>query len=121
MTPDEAAFFPSQCLPLYDRMRDALLQTNPDTVFDVKRTQISLYCGRMYGCVSLPRRKRDIQAGCLLLTFGLPYHADDARILQAAEPYPNRWTHHLLLHDAAEIDSQLLFWFREACAFAARP
>ena len=120
MTADELSFFPAQALPLYDALRQSLLQQLPGTVFQVRRTQISFSCRRMYGCVSLPRRKADREAGALLITFGLPCRVDDPRILQAVEPYPNRWTHHLLVRSADELDRQLMGWLCEACSFAAR-
>lgn len=53
-----------------------------------------------------------------MVTFGLEHRADSPRIAVATEPYPNRWTHHLLLTDPAEIDRQLLDWLQEACWFA---
>lgn len=37
---------------------------------------------------------------------------------QAAEPYPGRWTHHLVLTDAARIDGELLSWLDAAHQFA---
>ena len=36
----------------------------------------------------------------------------------ATEPYPNRWTHHILLTTANEVDAELLDWAEEACQFA---
>ena len=44
---------------------------------------------------------------------------DSPRIDVAAEPYPNRWTHHLFLSDAAELDAELMAWIQEASVFAA--
>ena len=36
----------------------------------------------------------------------------------AVEPYPNRWTHHVLIGTVEEIDDELLSWIEEAAAFA---
>ena len=36
----------------------------------------------------------------------------------ATEPYPGRWTHHLLVSTPEELDGQLLAWLQEAYAFA---
>ena len=41
------------------------------------------------------------------------------RIWQAVEPYPNRWTHHVLVSDESQLDGELLGWVKEAAAFAA--
>lgn len=43
---------------------------------------------------------------------------DSPRVDAATEPYPNRWTHHLLISDPAEIDDELMGWIREAAAFS---
>lgn len=36
----------------------------------------------------------------------------------ATEPYPNRWTHHILISDTEEIDEELLGWIKEAADFS---
>ena len=85
----------------------------------VQKSQIS-FCGRhLFGAASLPvRRKKGWPEHCLVVTFGLPYRLDSPRIAAAAEPYPNRWTHHVLVSGEGEIDGELLGWLREAWAFS---
>lgn len=51
-------------------------------------------------------------------TFGLGYHLESLRIDAASEPYPNRWTHHVLISEEKEIDEELMGWIKEAGAFA---
>lgn len=116
MTQDELLFFPAPLLSLYDALREAVQAHCPGTEFRVSRTQISLYAGRMYGCVSLPRRKAD--AGKLLITFGLGRRVEHPRIFQSSEPYPGRFTHHLLCAGPSDIDEQLLAFLEEAWRFA---
>ncbi|MEG0756553.1 MAG: DUF5655 domain-containing protein [Oscillospiraceae bacterium] len=65
--------------------------------------------------VSLPRRKTE---GGIVVSFGLSYRLDSPRIAVATEPYPNRWTHHVPVTDAAQLDEELLGWLREAYDFA---
>lgn len=36
----------------------------------------------------------------------------------AVEPYPGRWTHHILIDAPDQIDAQLLAWLQAAHAFA---
>ena len=43
---------------------------------------------------------------------------EDPRIAVAVEPYPRRWTHHVLLSRPEEVDGQLLDWLREAYVFS---
>ena len=41
------------------------------------------------------------------------------RIDIATEPYPNRWTHHVLVSSLDEIDEELMGWLKEAAVFAS--
>ena len=53
------------------------------------------------------------------MSFGLRYKKESLRIDAATEPYPNRWTHHLLISSVEEIDDELMEWIREAADFSA--
>ena len=53
-----------------------------------------------------------------MVTFGLEHRVDSSRIAVAIEPYPNRWTHHVIVQSADEIDDKLMGWIREAYEFA---
>ena len=53
-----------------------------------------------------------------MVTFGLGSRVEDPRIAVAVEPYPRRWTHHVLLSQPEEVDGQLLDWLREAYVFS---
>ena len=52
------------------------------------------------------------------MTFGLSRRGEDPRIAVAVEPYPNRWTHHVLISESGQIDAQLMAWLEEARTFA---
>ena len=78
----------------------------------VKKTQISLVNKRTFACVSMRRK------GALIITFGLPHCIASDRIWQAAEPYPNRWTHHVVVERQEEIDDELMEWMEAAYLFA---
>ena len=39
------------------------------------------------------------------------------RIAVAVEPYPNRWTHHVVVSQPEEIDGKLLDWLSQAYQF----
>ena len=55
----------------------------------------------------------------ITITLGLNRRGGSPRIDQASEPYPGRWTHHLVIGSAEEIDDELMAWVREAYSFAA--
>ena len=54
----------------------------------------------------------------LVITFGLGYRMESADCA-AVGPYPNRWTHHVLVQGMEEIDEELMGWVKEAAVFAA--
>ena len=119
MTNDELQFFHAKpdALPLYEALRGALLDLCPDTQIRVHATQITFQARHGFAFVSLRRLK-----GCppvfLLLTIGLARRLDSPRVAVAVEPYPNRWTHHLVISNPAQLDGELLGWLREAHDFA---
>lgn len=107
-------------LSLYQRLFAAMEQAFPDASVKVQKSQISFYCPKLFAAASIPvRRKKDWPRECLLVTFGLERQLLSPRIAVAVEPYPNRWTHHVVLGSVEEIDEELLGWLREAAEFAA--
>ena len=89
-----------------------------ESAMKVTKTQISWGNPFLFAMLSHPRRAADRRAGALLATFGLHRRLDSPRILQAVEPYPGRWTHHLLLARPEEVDGEVAAWLAEAWAFA---
>ena len=55
----------------------------------------------------------------LTLSFGLGQRLYSARIDASVEPYPGRWTHHMMIGNCEEIDEELLAWLSEAALFSA--
>ena len=86
-----------------------------------KRARSPFTASNLFACVSFARvrKKKDCPAQYIVVTFGLDHKVESPRIDIATEPYPNRWTHHLLLSRPEEIDEVLMGWIREAAAFAA--
>ena len=118
MTQDELLFFDAMpgALPLYDALR-AHLTAFPGVTVKVAKTQITFLHRYGFAFVSL-RRMRGCPAVFLILTLGLPQRLDSPRIAVATEPYPGRWTHHIILSDLAQLDGELLDWCRAAYEFA---
>lgn len=61
--------------------------------------------------------RRTVPPNYIVITFGLNYQLESPRIEAVSEPYPNRWTHHVLISDPGEIDKELMGWIKEADAF----
>ena len=65
------------------------------------------------------RKAKDRPAVWVTVSFGLGYRKEFPRIDVATEPYPRRWTHHVMVGSPDEIDEELLGWIQEAAEFAA--
>lgn len=107
-------------LPLYQRLEALILEQIPDVRIKVSKTQIGFFNKRGFAFVSFNpcRRAKDRPETWVTVTFGLAFRVDDPRIDVATEPYPNRWTHHVTVSRAEDMDGQLLGWIREAAAFS---
>ena len=66
------------------------------------------------------RKKKDCPESYIVVTFGLDKRVESPRIEAASEPYPNRWTHHLLISHAGEIDDELMAWIKSAADFSEK-
>lgn len=109
-------------LPLYEAFESNVKKEIPDTRIKVQKTQISFYNRHLFTCVSFikVRKKKDCPSSYIVITFGLNRRLDSPRIDAATEPYPNRWTHHILVSDINEIDDELMQWVREAAVFSTK-
>lgn len=108
-------------LPLYELFEQRLLSEIENVNIKVQKTQISFSNKYNFAFVSfLPVRKaKERPKDYIVITFGLGYRAESPRIDVASEPYPNRWTHHVVISNPEEIDEELMGWVKEAAAFSA--
>ena len=106
-------------LALYEALFRAVEAAFPEGSVRVQKTQISFYSRHLFAAASLPvRRRKDWPKICLVVTVGLSYRLESPRVAAASEPYPGRWTHHILVTEAGQIDEELMGWLREAWDFA---
>ena len=121
---DDILLFFSQrmeALPLYEKLDGQILAEIPDVKIKVAKTQISFSNKRGFAFVSFNpcRRAKERPAAWMTVSFGLGYRKEAERIDVATEPYPGRWTHHVMVGSTAEIDDELLGWIKEAADFSA--
>lgn len=104
---------------LYEALFSRMEQAFPDASVKVQKSQISFYYKHLFAAVSLPlRRRKDWPERCIVVTIGLARPLESPRAAVKVEPYPGRWTNHVLLAHKEEIDEELLGWLREAYDFA---
>ena len=108
-------------LPLYQAFEALLFDSFPVVNKRVQKTQITFSNRHVFACVSFARvkRKAELPMRFIVITLGLPAPLDSERIAVKTEPYPGRWTHHIVVNKPEELDEELLSWVREAYDFAA--
>ncbi len=109
-----------QAVPLYEAFEARLLSELEGVIIQPRKSQITLKNRRMFGAVSFlaARRAKDRPDPYITVTLGLNRRESSPRIDQASEPYPGRWTHHIVIGSRSEIDDELMAWVREAYDFA---
>ena len=122
MNADTLLFFDKHmdALPIYEAFEEQVMKEIDNVRVKVQKSQISFYNKHLLACVSFAgvKKKKDCPPAFIVVTLGLNHRVDSPRIDIATEPYPNRWTHHLLLADRKEVDEELMVWVREAAAFS---
>ncbi len=118
---DILAFFHehAEAFSLYEPL-EARLLAFPGTSIRVQKTQITFSNRHVYACASFlrVRRKAELPDPYLVLTLGMPYPLESGRVAVKTEPYPGRWTTHILLSRPDELDEELFSWAKEAYDFS---
>lgn len=121
-TMDELGFFEGRAasFEIYLAFAERLFQRFPDAGMRVQKTQITFTNPRVFACASLlkVRRAKDRPKDYIVVTFGLGSRVESPRVDAAVEPYPGRWTHHVLVARAEEIDDELMGWVEASYRFA---
>ena len=107
-------------LPLYQAFEEILFDSFPVVNKRVQKTQITFSNRHVFACVSFARvkRKAELPMRYMVITLGLPAPLDSERIAVKTEPYPGRWTHHIVVSTPEELDEELLSWMKTAYTFA---
>lgn len=109
-------------IPLYEALETQIFHQIDGVKVKTQKTQITFSNRYGFAFVSfLPARPARLRPKTYItVSFGLDRRVDSPRIDRASEPYPNRWTHHVLVSDPAEIDGELMGWIVQAAEFSAR-
>ena len=123
---DTLVFFSGHpdALEMYRVFEDLLYREFPCVNRRVQKTQITFYNPfynrHVFACVSFARvkKKAELPEGYLVITIGLPAPLESPRIAVKTEPYPNRWTHHIVISRPEELDGELTDLIRASYDFA---
>lgn len=112
----------SSAVPIYRTFEQELLKRFPDISVKVQKTQISFSGGSIFACVSFLRvkKKRELPDPYLVITLRLSYPLESHRVAVKTEPYPGRWTTHIVVGSADELDEELFQWVKQAYDFSVR-
>lgn len=107
-------------LDLYRTFEELLYAAFPIVNKRVQKTQITFFNRHVFACISFAKvkRKKELPEGYMVITIGLPVPLDSDRIAVKTEPYPNRWTHHIVISKPEELDDELVSWISAAYDFA---
>ena len=108
-------------LPMDEKLEEQILAGILDVKIKAAKTQITFANKHGFAFVSFNPCRRAAQRPKVWMTisFGLGYRQESPRIDVATEPYPGRWTHHVMVGSVEEIDEELMNWIKEAAEFSA--
>lgn len=108
-------------IPMYEKLEALIMKQIPEAKIKVSKTQISFSNKRGFAIVSFNscRKVKDRPKVWMTVTFDLGYQKISHRIDVATEAHLNRWTHHVMVSGANDIDNELMSWICEAAEFAA--
>ena len=108
-------------LPVYEKLERLIFTEIVNTRIRVSKTQISFSNKYGFAYVSFNpcRRAKERPENWMTVSFGLGHALASQRVDASAEPYPGRWTHHVMVGTDEEIDEELMGWIHEAAASAA--
>lgn len=95
------------------------IQAIGPAIISVTKTQISFATRTQFAWVWMPQptdRKRQLHS--LVLSFGCGRQIVHDQIVEAIEPYPGRWTHHVIIAEEADLTDAVDAWMREAYRFS---
>ncbi len=98
---------------IYKAIRSAVKLLGPINI-EVMKSQISFGAKRKFAWVWLPKAWARRPKNSLVLTIGLKRKISSYRIAEAIEPYPGRWTHHIIMESEDDLDEDVLSWLQEA-------
>ena len=109
-------------LPLYEAFSGKMATQFPDSKIKVQKTQITFSNRHIYACVSFLRvkKKAELPDSYFVLTLGLPYPLESERVAAKTEPYPGRWTTHIIISKIYDLDEDLFAWVGQAYEFSEK-
>jgi len=113
MTLDEFFSGQGESRELFEAVRRAVDEIGPAEV-RVTKSQVAFCRRKAFAWVWMPSQYLRRKVAPLVLTLGFRHRNNSPRWKKVVEPYPGRFTHHLELNAAAEVDDEVRRWLHEA-------
>ena len=109
-----------EAISLYNNCEDLLLSL-PGVKRRIHKTQVTFSVKRGFAWVWPPVRKVSGRPEhYIVVSFISTNRIDDMNIEQSYEPYPNRFTNHVIFHDKCQFEGILRDWLKMAHYLALR-
>jgi hypothetical protein len=113
MTIDEFFSEREESRLIFEALRSAIEALGPAEV-RVSKSQVAFRRSKAFAWAWVPDRYLHGEHAPLVLTLSFSRQDDSPRWKEIVEPAPGRFTHHLELYSASDIDDEVRGWLREA-------
>jgi hypothetical protein len=113
MEPEDFFAGHPQARAVFDKVRSILEELGPVEV-RTSKSQVAFRRKRGFAYLWMPGQYLRNPAAQVVLSIALGRHDPSPRFKEVVHPAPATWMHHLELHDADEIDDEVVGWLREA-------
>jgi hypothetical protein len=115
MTLDEFFAGQDESRKIFEVLRSAV-DTLGRVQLAVTKSQVAFRRDRAFACAWMPGTYLRGVCAPLVLTLSLRRQDSSPRWKEIVEPTPGRFTHHLELRSAADVDDEVINWLQEAWA-----
>jgi len=117
MTLDEYFEGKDESRQLFDALRN-VIESLGNVEIRVTKSQIAFRRGRAFAWAWMPGKYLRGRVAPLVLTLSFPHRDASPRWKEIVEPAPGRFTHHLELYSAGDLDDEVKTWLQAAWAQA---
>ncbi|WP_147535819.1 DUF5655 domain-containing protein [Bacillus marasmi] len=102
---------------LFQALERMISSIGPATV-EVHKTEISFGTKAKFAWLWYPPSGSKRPPNSIVLTFSVGRRLKNKRFTEIVEPYPGRFTHHVIIESEAELDKEVFTWMCEAYTFS---
>jgi len=98
---------------------EKIINSIGQVTMEVKKSVISIGTKTKFAWVWMPQPWSSTRPeDCLVLTFGVGRYIENEKIVEAVEPYPGNWIHHVIIQVEEDLNDDIYEWLHEAYNFS---